>query len=387
MRVAICQPALPSYRVPVFRRLGETPGIELTVFSGSGKGSMRSVDPIGAFRHVLSKVYYWTMFGREFRFQLSHLRVVNPKRFDVVILPWDIHYLSLFPAILLSRVIRAPVVLWGHGYSQTPNWITDCVRNTVGRMADAVLLYSHTIARDLTKEGFDERRVFVAQNAIDQTPIQRAKVEWLEAKERLVQFQAEWKVEPERTVIFVSRLEPSNRADLLIDALASIRRLKPDVKLVIVGSGPDMARLEAHAKRLNQERNVIFTGAIYEESLLAPWMLSATLFSYPVNIGLSLLHAFGYGLPVVTSDNVGKQNPEIEAFVNEQTGLFYRDGDVEDMAHQWNRIMDDKALRARMSSRAIAQVVEKYNLDRMIQGFVNVVSNAQRHRSRESASE
>ena len=39
-------------------------------------------------------------------------------------------------------------------------------------------------------------------------------------------------------------------------------------------------------------------GSIYDEIELAPWFLTADAFVYPENIGLSILHAFGYGLPV-----------------------------------------------------------------------------------------
>lgn len=373
MRIAICQMVLPAYRLPVFEQLGKQERIELTVFSGSGRGNLRSVPAGNAFQQVSSKVYHWKLFGREFHFQPAHFQIADPRKFDLVILSWDIHYLSLVPAILLAKLRGLPVVLWGHGYSQNPQALTEALRNGVGKLANGVLLYNRTTANRLILGGFNKDRVFVAQNALDQRRIQEAKQLWLQAPEKLAEFQANWRLDPRHTVIFVSRLETANRTNMLLEALQSVRQTHPDTKLIIVGDGPDRQRLQTLAGILNVDSHVIFTGAIYDEEQLAPWMLSATLFAYPVNIGLSLLHAFGYGLPVVTSDNLARQNPEIEAFIDGETGLYYGDGNVGDMAAQWLRILGDRPLRDRLSERALRQVQEEYSLHRMLAGFLAVI--------------
>lgn len=373
VRVAICQMALPAYRLPVFQRLGEQDGVDLTVFSDSGRGSLPSVPACGAFRHVLAKVYHWKLLGREFHFQPAHFQVADTGKFDLLILSWDIHYLSLVPTILLAKLRGVPVVLWGHGYSQNPQALTEALRNWVGKLADGVLLYNRTTARRLLSLGFRESRVFVAQNAIDQSPIDRARSAWMADPERLAEFRKLHGLDPAETVIYVSRLEPSNRVELLIEALQRVRQSRPETRLVIVGDGPERAGLADHARQLCQQDRIIFTGAIYDNEQLAPWMLSATLFAYPVNIGLSLLHAFGYGLPVVTSNNLARQNPEIEAFIDGETGLFYRDGDVADMTAQWLRILSDPPLRERQSEQALRQVREHYTLHHMLDGFLAAI--------------
>jgi glycosyltransferase involved in cell wall biosynthesis len=88
-----------------------------------------------------------------------------------------------------------------------------------------------------------------------------------------------------------------------------------------------------------------------------------------VNIGLSLLHAFGYGLPVVTSDHVKAHNPEIEAFDDGFNGLYYRDGDVESLSQSLERVLIDKPLANKLSDNAKRTVSEKYNLFRMVDGM------------------
>ena len=70
-------------------------------------------------------------------------------------------------------------------------------------------------------------------------------------------------IEPGRYLLYVSRLEPENQADLLIEAY---RGVPGDVPLLIVGSAPYaddfVRRLHALA---GPDRRVRLTGAIYGE--------------------------------------------------------------------------------------------------------------------------
>ncbi len=195
---------------------------------------------------------------------------------------------------------------------------------------------------------------------------------WTQKQNELSVFQTKWNIVPNKTAIFVSWLEPRNEPSTLLYALQLARRRDPEVKLVIVGEGRERVPLQTLAGELGESDSVLFTGAIYDEHHLAPWMLSASLFCYPTNIGLSLMHAFGYGLPVVTGNDVGRHNPEIEAFADGVNGLFFAQGNANDLAEKWLRIMNDGALRRILSANARVQVEQTYTLDKMVQGFREV---------------
>ncbi len=375
LRIAICQPVVPHYRVPVFNLLGAQPGIELSVFAGLGGNTLQSATGETDFRHVRAAIRHHRLGSIDFYYQRAQVDVVDPTRFDLVILPWNIRYLSLWPAMRKARDRRVPIALWGHGYSKRERRAIRWCRNRLARRADAMLLYSYGVARRLVAQfSFAQRRVFVAQNALDQAPTRESVRRWSSDPGALAAFQQQHDLDPAQTVVFVSRLERTNRVEMLIRGLHRLRRNRPAAKLVIVGDGPERAVLQALASELGQGRHIIFTGAIYNESELAPWMLSATLFCYPVNIGLSILHAFGFGLPVVTSDDIGSHNPEIEALQPGANGLLYRDGDVEDLVAKWNKLMDKPVVRQQLSAAALRQVQENYTLPRMVQGFLDLTS-------------
>jgi glycosyltransferase involved in cell wall biosynthesis len=170
----------------------------------------------------------------------------------------------------------------------------------------------------------------------------------------------------------VSRLEPENRIDLLLQVTLLLRKTLPNLKTVVVGDGSNRSRLERFAGSLGIAEHVIFTGAIYDEIELAPWMLSATLFCYPTRVGLSLLHAFGYGLPVVTTDSRIAQNPELDALVDGVNGLRYCDGNVDQLAVACLRILRNDFLRRQLSLGALDTVADAYSMNTMIRGFARL---------------
>ena len=99
----------------------------------------------------------------------------------------------------------------------------------------------------------------------------------------------------------------------------------------------------------------------------------STAFCYPANIGLSILHGMGYGLPVVTSDKVESQNPEIEALRDGENGFLYRDGDIDDLTAKLEVLLTDSATQNRMSAAAHATATERFSLANMVDGYVDAV--------------
>ena len=193
----------------------------------------------------------------------------------------------------------------------------------------------------------------------------------------LAQFQREKGIDGEDNIIFVSRLEWANRVDLLVRATALLAKGdRPTVKTIIVGAGAELESLKRLATELGVSDHVRFTGAVYGEQDIAPYWMSAKVFCYPRNIGLSLIHAFGYALPVVTTDSRESQNPEIDAFEPGENGMTYRDLDVEDLARVLNGMLADRDRTGAMSRRAHQTVLGKFSLQSMVDGMEAAIHHA-----------
>lgn len=375
IRLIIQQPSLAKYRVPVFRMLARRNGIELRVIHGS-RPDLPNVpsDGFSAEEVPLRRAH---VLGRPLFWHSPQWKSATPRCTDVLMLTWNVRYLSLVPALLRARARNVPTVLWGHGYSKNEVAWRASARNSVARLATALLFYGQRTAEEFIGRGWDERRIFVARNCLDQGPIQAAREAWLGEPARLNDFQTRERLVGGPVVLYVSRLEPHNRVDLLLEAIGRLAPQFPEIQAVIVGGGAgEKARLQALAAERQIAKRVRFLDAIYDERQLAPWFLAADVFCYPANIGLSLLHAFGYGLPVVTSDDLASQNPEIEALEHGVNGLLYQHGDAAALTDVLGRLLRDRDLRHRMGLAARRTATEQFTLARMVDGMEAAVRYA-----------
>ena len=378
MRVAIVQQIVPHYRVPVFDLLARQNGVELTVWSGQrALDSLKHVPSPGSYREASAPI---RRFGRIW-WQPSQIGIARRDDHDVVIFSWNSRLVHLPKALRICRERGTPTILWGHGYSKHESALRRRWRNRLLNQCDACVLYSRVVADRIINEGFDHRRLFVAQNALNQQAINAARSKWLAQPDALHAFRQAHDLTERATVVFISRLEPDKRIDLLLRSFAVVVQKKPEARLALIGRGSEEETLRTLAAQLGVHRNVIFAGGVYEEEQLAPWFLCASCMAYPVAIGLSIFHAFGYGLPVVTSDDFASHNPEIEALRAGENGLTYRDGDIDDFAAQILACMNDESARRRMSDAALrtVQSPDGFCLERMVKGFTEAIAFAQQH--------
>jgi glycosyltransferase involved in cell wall biosynthesis len=367
IRVVLQQIALPKYRVPAFRELARRPGIDFTLVYSEYPG-LPNVAPDG-FKAVMVPLHRWKIVGQEFLWHSGQFRFVSKAHADVVILSWSTRYLSLIPSLLRARLFGIPAIVWGHGYSKHERRWAFVMRKVVARLAKAVVFYGNTAAERFVASGFDRSRVFVALNSLDQSAIAASRDWWRSHPDELQAFQQEQGLWGRDCVIFVSRLDPDNRVPVLIEAAAILRESNPNLLVLIVGSGADEQALRKQVDELKLHDHVRLLGSIYDETKVGAYYCSSRIFCYPRNVGLSILHAFGYGLPVVTGDDIPSHNPEIEAFRDGENGVFFKDQDPHSLAATLGSLLADEPRRARLAAEAQRTVTEKFSLEKMVDGF------------------
>jgi len=368
IRVVIQQPNLARYRLPVYQELASRPGIDLHLLYGDDN-SVPSVEPDG-LRATRVPLKIFRVLGSEVRWHSAQYAWTDPTKIDVMVLSWSTRYLSLVPGLVKARRQGIGTVLWGHGYSKEESGPTAKIRNRISHRADSILLYNHATARGFVENGHSSpERVFVALNALDQQPIAAARNQWLADPARLEAFQRQHDLLGTPNVLFVSRFDRRNRVDLLLEAAAKLQSRLPNLVVNLIGRGPEDASLRAQARSLGIASKVRFLGAIYNEEELAPWFLSANAFVYPSNIGLSLLHAFGYGVPVITSADANMHNPEFEALRPNVNGLVYSHGDVDRLADAIALTCQDATLRKTMGTNATRTATQEFTLKAMVDGM------------------
>ncbi|MEX2308336.1 MAG: glycosyltransferase family 4 protein [Pirellulales bacterium] len=368
IRVTVIQPSLAKYRVPVFRELANRPGIELQVVYGVNPG-IPNVAADG-FRAIPLPRWHRKIAGKLVMFQGAEWKYCSRRHSDVVVLRWSPRSLTQFPALLRARAEGVATVLWGHGYSKQERGWWRGMRHWLAERASAILFYEPRTRDAYVQEGWDPDTLFVALNSLDHTEIDKARHWWQEHPHELASFQREHGIDAGPVVLFVSRLQPANRVDLLIEATAQLSREIPGVKTVIIGNGPaEKTRLQAIAHQERIDDSLVFIDGVYDEMKLAPWFLSAKVLCYPANVGLSLIHALWYALPVVTSDNLDSQNPEVVALQHGVNGLMYKDESRESLVEALRTTLADPERQASMSQAARRSVEDTFTISRMVDGM------------------
>ena len=149
--------------------------------------------------------------------------------------------------------------------------------------------------------------------------------------------------------LFVSRIAPEKNLATVLETFESMRQFDARVKLVVVGEGPERARLEA------RYRDVIFAGARYG-SELATHYASADIFLFPSmteTYGNVTVEALASGLAVVAYRYAAAAQ-HIRDGIN---GCAVAFGDREAFIRAAIRLAGDSELRARFGERARAGMV------------------------------
>lgn len=372
LRVLICQPVVPTYRVALFSALARHPGLAVRVCASRrqpGEAAPDSVAADLAFAH-LDHPCLALLGGR--LFWQGGLNLGSLGLGDVLVVSGNPRFVSNLPLMVRARAGGIGVVWWGQGFPRRRSALRMAVRRVTLALADAILLYTDQEADAYRQMGFPSRKVFATNNTVDSGAVRQAAALW--PAERLHEFRQREGLLGKRVLLFCGRTTPKARVDLALWALARLSRVD-DYLLVVIGGGEQLRSLKSTAEQLGVDSRVRWVGSLYEEAQLAPWFLSADLFVYPGAIGLSLLHSFAYGLPVVTNDDIEHHMPEIAALRDGYNGLLFCDNDIEDMAAKIRLVAEDAAYRERLSRGAL-ETSQRYTMDAMVERFVAAIHAA-----------
>jgi len=163
-----------------------------------------------------------------------------------------------------------------------------------------------------------------------------------------------------RRLIVPRRLFPKNGVEYLIRALPYLVR-EVDLDVLIVGDGPERARLESLARELRVDGAVRFLGAKPNSEMpgLLAWAEAAVFPSLMEATSVAALEAMSCAVPVAASRVGGL--PEI---VDEDVGTLFRPADPADMAARIAALLARPDLAA-AGERARARVIERWSLTRL----------------------
>jgi glycosyltransferase involved in cell wall biosynthesis len=293
---------------------------------------------------------------------------------DVLVVSGNPRFLSNLPMLFAARRKGLGILWWGHDWSPTSAAWRARIRRAFMRRATVSLLYTdEEIKALIAREHEWPTPLFALNNTIDTEPSDRASAEWTPA--RLAEFRKRYDLDGKRLLLFCGRLRanPSTELVVAMRAFAQLYAQDKSWRFAIVGTGEEGELLRQVERQLKISSGMLWPGAIYDEADLAPWFLCASCLVYPGAIGLVLLHAFSYGLPVVTHSERALHNPEIAALEDGVNGITFQRGNAADLAEKLQQACDSPQRRQRMSAAALRTVATTFSFSGMVQRFSDAI--------------
>ena len=148
------------------------------------------------------------------------------------------------------------------------------------------------------------------------------------------------------SIIYVSRLSEEKNQECLIKAINDL-----DVKLLLIGNGPDYEKLVQLTKILKIENKVIFEKSVPNESL-SKYYNSVDVFASPGKqggVGIPIIEAMACGLPIVTRKRGNEEREDMDE------ALMFVDNNPEGFKKAIEKLLSDNELKKKMSERSLKQ--------------------------------
>ena len=164
----------------------------------------------------------------------------------------------------------------------------------------------------------------------------------------------------------VSNFRSVKRPTDCIEILARVKKDFTNVKLVMVGDGPERSAVAFRAEQLGVKDDVAFVG---KRSNIAGYLGVSDVFLLPSELesfGLAALEAQACELPVIATRIGGI--PEV---INDgETGYLSEIGDIDKMAADTLRLLNNDDLRSKFGTKGRELAIQRYSIEKIVPQYV-----------------
>jgi glycosyltransferase involved in cell wall biosynthesis len=246
-----------------------------------------------------------------------------------------------------NQGVGSPTVEEFQARRQPLRWETiKWLRTVVTRRADLIIAPSRYLAGIISAWGIPASKISTIYNAVEVLPDAPP---------------ASLPAFPGRTLITVARLVSWKRIDALIEWIS----VRSDLRLLVIGDGPERSNLESLAAGSGAADRVVFTGNVSRQQVMA-YLRASDLFVLNSDYeGLPhvVLEAYAAGVPVVAT-SVGGTDEVVE---NGENGFVVPPRRMDRMAEAVDRLLSDDALRAAVADNARQTLHSRFRWETLVE--------------------
>jgi glycosyltransferase involved in cell wall biosynthesis len=223
--------------------------------------------------------------------------------------------------------------------------------------ADAFIANSQGLRDELVGAGFPAGRILQIPNGVD--------VDRFRPASDVARTRRALQLPPGPLVVFAGRLDPQKGLNTLIAAVEPLLRATPELRVLLLGDGPQRAALDAQIRDGGLGDRVLLGGLVED---VAPYLRAADVFVLPsVGEGMpnALLEAMAAGLPCVASGIGGCT----DVITDGRNGLLVPPQDSRALRQALARLLGDGDLRTRLGRAARERVLAGFSLSSMVDAY------------------
>ena len=283
----------------------------------------------------------------------------------------DFHFpQSLIIFLYYNFFTNKKLIWWSPGPFKNQNVIGKIVRKWIYNSSDAIMLYANSGIEILKQIGVEKPLLSSAGNCLNAEDYGFLNQK-ITSKEK-----------NKLNILFSGRLTKEKEVATLVESLSIIdKKFNIEWQCTIIGEGEEKENIKNQIEKLGLQSKVELLGAKYGKELHSIFE-KANLMVLPSAVGLGIVHAYSYGIPLITSNNMTAHGPEIELLKVGVTGDFFEQSKAFDLSNkiiEWYGILSNEA-NDTTANKCIDQIV-KYNYlpegvaNKMIETILSLTKN------------
>ena len=280
--------------------------------------------------------------------------------YSTIILEGNPRIVSNYIIIILSKILKFKIIWWGQLWSGGTNHINYHIKLNILKYCNAVLFYNtHEKFKFLFKSN-DDIQSFHLNNGIN--------------AKKIKDYRISYSLDRKYDFLFCGRFTYKSCISLLLQAVALT-----EFKFAFIGNNPSSNHIDVSRLiiELNIENQVDLFNFTTDESILSQIFNNSKIFVYPGQVGLSMLHAMSYGLPVIVHNKPSKQMPEYHCFNQKNSGFRFEYNNLESLVRTLSKSIKSSNLHS-ISNHNLNIIEKNYSYESMAVNFSSMIMESSR---------
>lgn len=257
-----------------------------------------------------------------------------------------------FAGVLVKKISCLPLIITEQGlYHNELKYLRPAIKHSFHE-ADLIHVVSRILKKRVSDMDISPEKIHVVPNGVD---VDKFRFD-VEERERI---RSELDLGEDPMIITVSRLVPKNGVDLLLRAFKIVRSEINNVKLIVLGDGPENQYLKDLSRHLRIKDSVLFLGHKPHEALPSYYSASDLFVRTPYDegFGIVFIEAMACGLPTIGTDVGGVS----DIIINGQNGVLIKKNNFIQIANEIINVLQDKKFMDRLSMQGRKTAIKKFS--------------------------